>query len=121
MALDANRLEKIRAWLLLRLRDVSDGVSQGLDERASEGHHLADLEELAGDVSAEGVVFEQFRSSTDTISQIEKALERLDRGDYELCEECGDGIGEERLEALPYASQCITCKRKAEQESSSLS
>ena len=121
MSPDATRLEKIRAWLVLRLRDLTEGVSHGLDELASEGHHLADLEELAGDVSAEGVVFEQFRSSTDTIAQIEKALERLDAGEYENCEECGGEIGAERLEALPYASYCIECKRKAEQESSSLS
>ena len=121
MALDATRLEKVRAWLLLRLSEVSEGVSHGLDELASDGHHLADLEELAGDVSAEGVVFEQFRSSTDTIAQIEKALERLDAGDYEACEECGEEIGAERLEALPFASLCIGCKRKSEQESSPLS
>ena len=118
MSLDSARLEKIRAWLLLRLRELSDGVSQGLDELASEGHHLADLEELAGDVSAEGVVFEQFRSSADTIGLIEKALERLDEGNYEICEGCEGAIGEERLDALPFASQCISCKRKEEEQQS---
>ena len=100
---------------MLRLRDLSQGVQNNLGELSGEGHHLADLEELAGDVSVEDVVFEQFRSSTDTIAQIEKAIHRIDDGTYEVCEECGDGIGAERLEALPFASQCIDCKRSDEQ------
>lgn len=107
--------EKIRAWLLLRLRDLRDGVQNELGELgADDGHHLADLEELASDVSAEGVAFERFRSSGDTIAQIEKALLRVDEGTYETCEECGGEIGEERLEALPYATQCVSCKRQDE-------
>ena len=113
------RAEQIRAWLVLRLRDLSQGLQNNLGELSGEGHHLADLEELAGDVSVEDVVFEQFRSSTDTIAQIEKAIHRLDDGTYPECEECGGGIGDERLEALPFATQCIDCKRSEEQSLSS--
>ncbi len=109
------RDESIRAWLTLRLRELAQGVESNLDELASgDKHHLADLEELASDVSADGVVFEQVRSNADMIAQIQRALQRLDAGTYETCEQCGGTIGWERLDALPFATQCIACKRNEE-------
>jgi DnaK suppressor protein len=48
------------------------------------------------------------------LSAIDSALERLDQGTYGTCEACGRPISEERLEALPYATKCIDCKRLEE-------
>lgn len=111
--------ERVRAWLILKLRELSQGVAHSLEELSGDdAHHLADLEEMASDVSVDSIVFEQFRSSADTISQIEKALTRLDEGQYGDCDDCGSGIGNERLEALPFATQCIECKREAERAAS---
>jgi len=50
------------------------------------------------------------------IKKIRKALERIDDGSYGLCEECGEEIGEKRLEARPVTTLCIECKSKQEQE-----
>ena len=47
--------------------------------------------------------------------QIAAALQRIDEGTYGTCEKCGQPIAEERLEALPFAMQCIVC---ASQQSS---
>ena len=43
--------------------------------------------------------------------EIDAALGRLDDGSYGLCSVCGRPIGEERLEAVPYATLCIDDKR----------
>lgn len=107
-----------RAWLLLRLQELSDGVSGGMEALAAgDGHHLADLEELASDVSVDNMLFEQFRNSADTSIQIERALEKIEEGTYEQCDDCSGPVGGERLEALPFATQCVECRRRAEQES----
>ncbi len=45
---------------------------------------------------------------------IEQALARIADGSYGRCETCGGAIGPERLEALPYATQCINCQQQAE-------
>src|SRR5262249_7951633 len=37
------------------------------------------------------------------------ALERIERGTYGRCEQCGKDIPEERLDALPYARHCAPC------------
>jgi DnaK suppressor protein len=41
-------------------------------------------------------------------------LKRIDEGTYGTCASCGEQIRYERLEATPWVSLCIECKRKAE-------
>src|SRR6187399_652706 len=48
------------------------------------------------------------------LASIENALERMRDGEYGLCEHCTEGIPLARLQALPYATLCIKCQRKAE-------
>ena len=42
------------------------------------------------------------------------ALERMDNGQFGICEDCGKNIPLARLQALPHATLCFECKRKAE-------
>ncbi|HEX2058596.1 MAG TPA: TraR/DksA C4-type zinc finger protein [Actinomycetota bacterium] len=39
------------------------------------------------------------------------ALDRIDRGTFGTCERCGNQIPEERLEAIPTATLCVSCKQ----------
>jgi RNA polymerase-binding protein DksA len=48
------------------------------------------------------------------LSEIDGALMRIEDGTYGTCTNCGREIPEQRLEANPWASLCIDCKRKAE-------
>ncbi|HEY6595767.1 MAG TPA: TraR/DksA family transcriptional regulator [Asanoa sp.] len=50
----------------------------------------------------------------DRISQVERALERLQAGNYGWCERCGNAIPVERLAAFPSATLCVTCKQLEE-------
>src|SRR3982074_565669 len=52
---------------------------------------------------------------TDELADIELALRKLDGGSYGICEECGKPIGEERLNAKPWARLCIVDQARAEQ------
>ena len=45
---------------------------------------------------------------------IDAALQRIEAGTYGKCVNCGAPIPEERLEAMPWATLCIDCKRKEE-------
>ena len=46
-----------------------------------------------------------------TLADVERALEKLEDGTYGICDSCGEPIGEERLEAIPWATLCISCAR----------
>jgi DnaK suppressor protein len=43
-------------------------------------------------------------------AEIDRALAKIEAGTYGYCEQCGDLIPEARLQALPYAALCVTCK-----------
>lgn len=48
------------------------------------------------------------------LDDVERALIKQGEGRYGACEECGNNIPAERLEALPAARLCIQCKTRAE-------
>jgi DnaK suppressor protein len=52
--------------------------------------------------------------STAVLRDIDAALQRIEDGTYGVCARCGKPIGEERLEAMPYVTKCIDCKRLEE-------
>jgi len=43
---------------------------------------------------------------------VDRALTKMELGTYGTCERCGNPVGLERLEALPWAILCIDCARK---------
>lgn len=53
-------------------------------------------------------------NAQELLAQVEAAMQRLDDGTYGTCERCGCEISTERLEALPYATLCITCQSEVE-------
>jgi len=48
------------------------------------------------------------------LGEIDAALRRIEGGTYGVCAVCSRPIGEERLEAVPYATLCIDDKRAQE-------
>lgn len=48
------------------------------------------------------------------LSSIDAALERMREGTYGNCEGCGNNIPLVRLQALPYATCCISCQQELE-------
>lgn len=41
--------------------------------------------------------------------RVQEAISRIDRGEYGICELCGEPIKKERLQAIPYSSMCVKC------------
>ncbi len=42
-----------------------------------------------------------------TLADVDRASAKLDEGSYGRCDVCGEEIGAERLEALPWAVRCV--------------
>ena len=49
-----------------------------------------------------------------TLEQVQEALNRIEAGTFGRCQERGDPIAKQRLQALPYTKHCIGCARKLE-------
>jgi DnaK suppressor protein len=50
------------------------------------------------------------------IFKIQEALQRLEAGEFGICEDCGEKIGIDRLKARPVTTLCIECKASQELE-----
>jgi DnaK suppressor protein len=54
------------------------------------------------------------------IKKIKKALDRIEKGTFGICEICGEDISTKRLKARPVTTQCIDCKTKEEAKEKAL-
>lgn len=50
------------------------------------------------------------------LKKIDQALERVESGVFGICEDCGNEITIQRLEARPVTTMCIDCKTLQEEE-----
>jgi len=58
---------------------------------------------------------------TDQLAEVEHALHKFDEGTYGLCDACGQPIDPARLEALPQANLCLSCKARQAKNATSRS
>lgn len=52
------------------------------------------------------------RSIAAALADVDRALEKVDEGTYGLCDDCGQPISSERLEAISSAILCVTCSSR---------
>lgn len=97
------RLEAQLAELKERLshieRDLDEPPDPDSSERAVQMEDDESLEAQAALIARE-------------IASVDRALERIAKGEYGICVECGEQISEGRLQARPEAALCINCAKK---------
>ncbi|MDH3440295.1 MAG: TraR/DksA family transcriptional regulator [Gammaproteobacteria bacterium] len=94
------RLEAKRDELTGRLERITANVQRSLD---------ADSEERAKELADSEVVDALGNEAREELAKISVALSRMDSGDYGMCTKCRSPIATERMEAYPYADDCIDC------------
>ena len=77
----------------------------------ADAEHDARLSAEVGDALAESSAHEGGARWDEAIVAAER---RLAKGDYGLCEACGEAIDFARLEAQPAASRCLRCQETSE-------
>lgn len=50
------------------------------------------------------------------LREVRAALDRLDCGDFGVCERCEGEIAAKRLNALPWARHCVRCQEAVDRE-----
>jgi len=102
--------------LLLETRKRLSGDYEKAKEASSEefGMEMPDVNDEATRTISRRIIMSIGDKSLETLQQIEDALERMDRGEYGVCEECGANIPVGRLELLPYTAFCVQCQEDIE-------
>lgn len=107
-------LQEERAKLERELQAFEKELSSSIEETSGEspyGQHLAENAAASLDREMDLTLESNLR---EVLHRIDRALLKLDEGSYGVCDACGGPIGEERLEAAPYAVLCMACKRREE-------
>ncbi len=114
-------LERYRTVLVAMRTRLTGDVSHLADEalRARGGEASGSLSnaplhpaDLGTDNYQQEFTFNLLQNQEQTLEEITEAIDRLDKGAYGRCEECGADIPRPRLQALPYARHCVECARK---------
>lgn len=94
------RLRARLAELEARLREIETELVRPGDP---------DDEERAIEREGDEVHEAQGRAGLDEIRMIRAALDRIEKGEYGYCVNCGEEIAEARLEVVPHAARCRNC------------
>lgn len=111
-------VEYFRVLLQKQLDDLLKGAERTVDEMTGSTGRTTfpdptDRASLESDRNFELRIRDRERK---LITKIKKTLEKLESGDFGLCEVCGEPIEFKRLEARPVTSHCIECKTNEEEE-----
>ncbi len=108
------RLKKEKTQLLEKLEQLR-ARGQPLIERR-EGSPFGKREEEADEASELEKRLALEKRLVESLNEVEHALQKYEAGTYGLCDSCGQAIEQARLEALPQASLCLSCKANQEKD-----
>ncbi len=100
-------ISKVRDQLKSRLETLNQRI--GEIEGDLRTARSTNWEEQATETQGDQVLDNVEGSTLIEAQQVHAAIARIDDGTYGECSTCGEPIGEKRLQALPYATQCIDC------------
>jgi len=108
-------MQQIREKLIVMLADFRKEIDheiRGASER--DLAHINDTSDMATDAAEGDLALRIAESETVEAAEVERAIEKIDMGTYGLCELCNTRIPIERLQVLPFATQCVKCQELAD-------
>jgi DnaK suppressor protein len=100
-----DRLQKERKETLANMERLREGMLYDLETSPEEGDP---------DVWEREKIASLLRSMENKLAEIERALRMTERGDYGMCERCGQPIDPARLKVMPAATLCLKCRQETE-------
>ncbi|MEZ4598741.1 MAG: TraR/DksA C4-type zinc finger protein [Syntrophotaleaceae bacterium] len=112
-----NKIAEIKKHLLARREEL---LTEFRDRSAAAAALIDQGVPDVGDMSLTDILQDTLHllseSTREEIMRIDEALDRIENGEYGLCQSCGEPIATERLEIRPHARYCVDCKEELERE-----
>ena len=106
------QIEILKQKLLDERNEIFSNLKADEEILNKNSDYVEDSGELAFDNLDKDIIAKISSHEKETLRQMDKALKRIDAGDFGVCTECGADIGFERLEVLPYVQICKDCATK---------
>lgn len=108
------RLEVFRELLQERLAGLSNNLGSRIGQLVDQRESLSDQTDIATEESDRDMVLRLNEHDRRKAALLQRALRRVEDGEYGICMECGEDINERRLFANPTATHCIDCMTELE-------
>lgn len=109
------QLKKFRTLLEEKRDEIVRKAKQTLDEDMTlDADDLPDEMDLASSEYLQSFTFRLRGREKTFLDKINRALVKIDEGNFGICEECEEEISVKRLEARPETTLCIRCKEDQE-------
>ena len=105
------RQEMLSQMEFIKKTEMETTTKEATGDHSSYSYHMAD--QGTDSMEREKNFFYAQRDGR-LIYHINQALERIDEGNFGLCQSCNNPIHTARLEAVPHARLCIQCKSTEE-------
>ena len=115
------QLKKFKALLEAKRDEIVKKAQQTLNEDMMlDANDLPDEMDLASSEYLQSFTFRLRGREKHFLDKIDRALKKIESGEFGTCEECGEEITLKRLEARPETPLCIKCKEDQERAERSL-
>jgi DnaK suppressor protein len=112
---NSKQLDVYRRLLAERKKALAEAYNKNKTYgRLTEDEGTQDLADKASSAYTKEFLYSLSNTDREVLQKVDESIIRLETGAFGLCEECGDEINRKRLEAVPWASHCITCQEKIE-------
>src|SRR5512140_3078358 len=116
MAMDQEKLEYFRQVLHEEMRVLLGEAGKTVSEMTAENVNFPDPTDRATQESDRNFELRIRDRERRLINKIKDALDRIDKGEFGVCEECGEEISEARRKVRPVTTLCINCKMEEEEK-----
>ena len=114
--MDQKKLDEFRQILQAQLDELLREAGKTVSEMTDEKTNFPDPTDRASLESDRNFELRIRDRERKLIMKIREALERIENGEFGVCENCEEEIGEARLRARPVTTLCIECKTEQERQ-----
>ncbi len=115
MAMAKKQLEAYKKRLLENKKGLAEAYNKNKNYgRMIEDEGTQDLADKASSAYTKEFLYSLSNTDREVLQQVDEALQRIAKGAYGVCVECEEEIDKKRIEAVPYASHCLSCQGKIE-------
>jgi len=112
--LSAKKIEHYREVVELRIAELNRVLTAATEEaRTSSARHPDPGDQAAAEYERQAMAHKA-ATARQLLKALDETLERIRRGEFGQCAECGSDIEPKRLEVIPWARYCVRCQQARE-------
>ena len=118
LLLDDTLVTRLKETLIKRRGDIlaTTTGTRALPASADVNSRHGDLADQANGTNEVHIQLKLKQTDAKILQATEEALERIEKGTYGICRDCGEPIAPARLDAIPWTRVCIECKQKQSEQ-----